>query len=165
MVAWLRLCRADIYFNAPELITPPPGVSRRQGISRSQLLSSWSRVWIYMLAGRAPHKSKLVVWALSGAAGRANRHRAGAGAGIYRHRADRPAPAPGTGLVSFTVASSVGTTEAHQWAHQRHQREVSSHQLVVSDTQWGHPVTPSHPDLQSQSGNGDIKRWDPLTQW
>ena len=141
----------------------PPGVSRRQGISRSQLLSSWSRVWIYMLAGRAPHKSKLVVWALSGPGpGQPAQSCCWPGyTGIGR----AAPPGHGASLVSFTVASSAGTDNSNQWSASR--PEVSSHQLVVSDNLWGH-CSDTQRDLHGPrvlSGNGDIKRWDPLTQW
>ena len=149
----------------PQSWSPPlPGVSRRQGISRSQLLSSWSRVWIYMLAGRAPHKSKLVVWALSGSA------RAGPTgtelllAGIYRHRTGRATGTRGWPRQFYIGQHSGHRVTSNQWSASR---EVSSHQLAVSDNLWGH-CSDIQRDLHEHrvlSGNGDIKRWDPLTQW
>ena len=132
---------------------PPPGVSRRQGISRSQLLSSWSRVWIYMLAVRAPHKSKLVVWALSGP-GWDNRREVQSWdiPALEASRANLCRALPL--CVSFTVASIVIRTSI----------EVIS--ISWGSAQWLQPVTSYqwHPDLHSphvsQRGDGDITRWD-----
>ena len=145
----------------PQSWSPPPssGVSRRQGISRSQLLSTWSPVWIYMLAGRAPHKSKLVVWALSGP-GRANRHWA-AWAGTGPCRAN-PSSEPWcqfyrSGHRGHNRVSPVTRAETSATSWGSSQPSDRHHQLLIS--QW-------HPDprrLLRVSGDGYIKRWDPLT--
>ena len=134
---------------------PPPDVGRWPRISRSQLLSSWSPVWIYMLAVRAPHKSKLVVWALSGP-----------GWDTRREVQSWDIPAQGEPGQALPGSASVSVLQRPLERAHSVRSIIRGHQLRVSSAQWLQPVTSYqwHPDLHSphvsQRGDGDITRWD-----
>ena len=121
----------------------PPDVGRWPGISRSQLLSSWSPVWIYMLAVRAPHKSKLVVWALSGP-GWDNRQELQSWAGYTG--TGRAGPSCAGPLCQFYSGQHSGHNSDQ--SSQRHQRSSAGGQprpVIASQWHQWHPDLPGLP--------------------